>query len=416
MITDQIKDQERTLLGSFLIVLLYSSLHLGPKFVISAGIRITPTDIVILVFLTALLIINQFRFRINRQTVILLLLIFACFLLEIFDALFRGLPRNFTLGIALLRNASLIFLVFQINYDQKKVSRWIIRSGVFFSIVALIGLAKSIPDYFTIINNERLWHPKIFYSLDSGLLRLSGLKGDPNFFFLINLFPLLLCLNLIREKKSASAVLAFTIILITSLLTFSRTGILLLGLLLFIHILKTINLKKIFLILFFILSTIAVSNYISETYNTKTPYDLVVDRFEKIKTGKNPRLKLWKIAWQGFLDAPVLGQGGRYVLRKSGYFASLRSVKARGFYAHNDYLEMLSSHGLTGFTLMSIVYLYILFYIKANYRSIKENHFFMVNYQLFFCMLIAGLFHLIYYSTFIWLPIALIFSLRDDSC
>ncbi len=85
-------------------------------------------------------------------------------------------------------------------------------------------------------------------------------------------------------------------------------------------------------------------------------------RFETgFETGGSGRLDLWKTAWEGFQKSIIWGNGGKYVLRKAGN------------YAHNDYLEILSSHGLIGFVAMAFLYLYILIFIKRNYKGISRN-------------------------------------------
>lgn len=399
----QTKEADRqTPLGILLILLLFGSMYLGTNFVLDVGIKISPTDIAILILLFLSPRIKHFNFKINKYTVILLMLIFIGFLLEMLSVVVvdNGDPENITLGIALLRNAVLIFLISQINYDYKKLSRWIVILGVFSSIVAIAGYVKAVSNYAVILSNKLLWHPGIFYSLDNiGVLRLQGFRENPNFFFLINLIPLFLSISIMREKKNLFSVLMFAIILTASLLTFSLTGTILLGLLLLIIILHKFNLKKLLLIFVVSISIIIISNYIANVYEIPGHYKVIISRFAKaVETGGSSRIHLWKTAWDGFQESVIFGQGGRYVLRETGV------------YAHNDYLEMLSSHGLTGFTFMAMLYLYILFFIKTRYRSFKDNYLFTSSSLLFIFMLIASFSFTIYYSPLIWFPVALIFS------
>ncbi len=397
--------QKTALPGTLLILFLFSSLYLGTNFAFDLGIIITPSDLTILAFLIFLPVIKQFKFRLNKHVLILFALIFISFLLETISALLRDLPQNLTLGIALLRNGALIFLILQVNYDYKKLSKWIVLSGVFFSIIAIAGFVNSLLNYRKIIFNQNLWDPGIFYTLDQGILRLQGLKEDPNFFFIINLIPLFFSISLIREKRNFFSISMFSIILTASFLTFSRTGMVLLGLLLIIIILKEFNLKKIFLTSVIILTIIFLSTFISNIFSVPSITKVITFRFEKaVETGGSHRIYYWEVAWKGFENSIIFGNGGRYTLRKAGN------------YAHNDYLEMLSSHGLMGFGLMSILYLYVFLFIKTKYKLFRENYLFTSSSQLFVFMLIASFFFTIYYSPSIWFSVALIFSARDKTC
>lgn len=387
-------------IGTFWIVFLFTTLYFGSHFVVNIGVKITPTDIAILVGFTFLLIINQFKFEIDKNVSLLFILFLVNFLVEMLSVTIIDLgdTENITLGVAIIRNAILVFLVSQIKYDYKMVCKWIVITGIVFSIIGIVGYIKSLLNYAEIVSNPDLWQPHLFYTLDMGILRLQGLREDPNFFFLVNLIPLFLSISMIREKKSLFSILMFAIILIASLLTFSRTGIILLGLLFLIIIFQKLNFKKMLLFLIVIILLMVVS-IILNAYDIPNLYDIFIYRFEKgIETGGSYRMELWKTAWSGFQESIIFGKGGRYVLRKAGN------------YTHNDYLEMLSSHGIIGFGFMIILYVFILLLIKAKYKLFKKNDLFTSSSYLFIFMLVASIFFTIYYNPFIWFPVAFIFS------
>ncbi len=147
----------------------------------------------------------------------------------------------------------------------------------------------------------------------------------------------------------------------------------------------------------------AASHYFVRVYELPTLYDIFSTRFVSgIETGGSDRLLLWKTAWEGFQSSVVWGKGGRYVFKEAG------------IYAHNDFLEMLSSHGIIGFIFMSIAYFYIVYFIKLKYKLCKENHLFISSSFLFALMLVASCFFTVYYNPFLWFPVALIFSVGND--
>ncbi len=436
MTTTAIEKDKQHLPGTFLIFLLFSSLHLGKLFFIDIGVKITPTDIVILVSLFLLLRVNKFRLKPDKYIVILIALFSASSLLEITDALIRDMPENITLGIAMLRNCALIVLVSQLAYDYKKLSRWIVFSGVFFSIVALIGYLIAALHLTAIAIDYKLWAPDIFILYDR-LLRLTGLAGDPNIFFLVNLLPLILSTQIIREKKNALFILVFIVLLTASILTFSRTGIVILGLYFLLKVLWKGSVRKIISIIIIAIMLLAISDYILGYFHLSKPSAIFIPRFTSaIKNIRKDRAYIWRPAWEGFRESPVFGKGGRYTSKivdtaigaheevryllgpqnkilKRTIIVYPEGAKVIKLSSHNDYLEILSTHGIAGFSLMIIMYLYIMIFIKIRYKLFKENYVFTTGCQIFFLMLAAAFFHLIYYVPYIWFYVALIFSVMD---
>ena len=143
----------------------------------------------------------------------------------------------------------------------------------------------------------------------------------------------------------------------------------------------------------------ASSWYLSVTRDVPTVYEVLQGRYEKgIETGGSGRLKTWDVAEEGFTESFIIGQGGRYTLRKIGR------------YTHNDYLEMLANHGLIGFAGMIVLFLYILLFIAVRYRVLRPDLLITSCSCLFPTMLVASLFFTIYYNPYIWFVVAILFS------
>ena len=74
---------------------------------------------------------------------------------------------------------------------------------------------------------------------------------------------------------------------------------------------------------------------------------------------------------------------------------------------------MLSSHGLVGFTLMIGTWLYVIAFLASRFIRGRAVPLFAYSSLIFLIMLGASLFFTIYYSPFIWFPVALIFTVKE---
>lgn len=84
------------------------------------------------------------------------------------------------------------------------------------------------------------------------------------------------------------------------------------------------------------------------------------------------RLEMWSSAWEMFVQHPVWGTGlGSFALR----YPALRSINETtsvGYFAHNDYLQLLLELGIIGFIAWIFVPLLLVFFACNEYvRSIK---------------------------------------------
>jgi len=70
----------------------------------------------------------------------------------------------------------------------------------------------------------------------------------------------------------------------------------------------------------------------------------------------NPRLDLWAVSWQRFLDHPLIGWGQRDLAVLLAQYIEPRD-RAYGHGPHNTYLRLILSGGITGFTAYGFIYL-----------------------------------------------------------
>lgn len=387
-----------------IFLLIFSSFYFGEKFLLNIGIKISPFDIVLLCSITSFLILHRFKWNLNGVLISFVILSLLNVIIEFLSVIFidAGEPRNITLAVALIRNIILVLLIAQLNFDLKKGMSVIIVMGVINSLIALVFYFKAFLNYRTIILDQTLWEPGIFYSLDQGILRLQGLKDDPNFYFVVNLIPLNFAFFLLIDQKKVMYFVSCLIIFISSIFTFSRSGLLILFLMFILFVGMRKNFLRKFLILFFVLGFLFIFTiFASLFFENISLIEIILYRFERgIETGGSGRLHLWEAAWRGFEASPIWGKGGRYVLESAGN------------YVHNDWLEMLSSHGIVGLFLIILLYTFVIIYIFK--KKLLQNKLYRVVIHLFFLLLFMSTFFTIYYNPYIWFSIGLIFKIGKE--
>ena len=386
---------------TFLAFLLYASLYFGDNFNFNLGVKISFADLILLLFFGWIVLTSSLSIRFSPRLIPLFILMGLCASVEFLSLIVIDLgdTENITLGVAIIRNALLILLMYQLTLDHARLQKYLVYAAFLFSTIAIIFYARGLLNIELIVKNRHLWDPGLFYTLDSGYLRLQGFNEGPNMFFIVNYIPLFFSIMHLKQKRTFSAFLFSLVIMLASLLTFSRTGVIIILFTVLVSLLGRINFKKLILISAIISLFFAGSQLISHYFEVPSIYEVIKARYEMGKeTGGSGRLKLWEIAWKGFEESPLFGQGGRYVL------------KTGGNYAHNDFLEILSSHGIIGFLFMFLTYGYVLFYIVHERRELFQNDFLKTNCYFFMIFLLASLFFTIYYNPYIWIVVGFIFS------
>lgn len=96
----------------------------------------------------------------------------------------------------------------------------------------------------------------------------------------------------------------------------------------------------------------------------------VLSLFDMGYASNSERMFLWKANWEMFKDYPIFGIGYQENENRAGeYVARMGRPDAFTGHAHNNYLQMLSGTGITGF----VTYLFIIgFMLWLNWRLIKD--------------------------------------------
>ncbi|MED3689600.1 O-antigen ligase family protein [Peribacillus butanolivorans] len=198
--------------------------------------------------------------------------------------------------------------------------------------------------------------------LDRDYPRLIGLLDDPNIFIFFNtLFFSFYLTNLKGFKHS----IGFILCVITSLLTFSRGGILALILVVILYLLLANFSKKIKMMTVSLLCLVgiyAAGSFIQIDFN-----EIIASRITDFSTdGGSGRFELWSQAINYFMSNPLFGIGA---FNFSDYYAFEHNEK---LYVHNTYLEVLVESGIIGFLFyISFLLMLVITLFKAKLHKEK---------------------------------------------
>ncbi|MFU2030578.1 O-antigen ligase family protein [Bacillus wiedmannii] len=247
------------------------------------------------------------------------------------------------------------------NVEIATLESSIVYVGFIFNIVSLILYIVGLQHFGLYGGEER----EIFAGLlvDRGYPRLIGLLDDPNIFIFYNtIFFMYYMTNLHNMTNILGLILCVT----TSLLTFSRGGILALVLVVFVYVCTSSFAKKIkiimsllmFGVVIFCLSNSVMGGQLDDILNKR-----ISDFSHDNGSG---RFTLWEAAFKYYLSNPYIGIGA---FNFSNYYEFQFNEK---LYVHNTFLEILSESGTIGFLLYS-AFLCILMFKLTQYTLFREK-------------------------------------------
>ncbi|MFB5559245.1 O-antigen ligase family protein [Bacillus cereus] len=233
--------------------------------------------------------------------------------------------------------------------------------GVVFNVVSLILYIIGL-QYFSLYDGEER---EIFAGLlvDRGYPRLIGLLDDPNIFIFYNtIFFMYYMTNL----QNITNILGLILCVTTSLLTFSRGGILALVLVVFVYICMSSFAKKIKIIISLVLFSVVIFSLSNSVMGGQLD-DILNKRISDFSHDNGSgRFTLWEAAFKYYLSNPYIGIGA---FNFSNYYEYQFNEK---LYVHNTFLEILSESGTIGFLLYS-AFLFILMFKLAQHTLFREK-------------------------------------------
>lgn len=200
--------------------------------------------------------------------------------------------------------------------------------------------------------------------------RIAGPLGDPNFFAQALLILVPLALLLAAEERRpllrVASLAAGALVTAATVLTYSRGGAVALACVLFLCLLATrLRLRHAALCVALLLALAAIVPA-GFTRRLETIAEFLPGQDEALRPDSSfeQRRLLTRVAWEMFLDHPLLGVGaGNYTLHFDEYAQEVGSVSREYeglgdlHYPHNLYLEIAAETGLLGLSAFAVVVL-----------------------------------------------------------
>ena len=247
------------------------------------------------------------------------------------------------------------------NVEIAPLESSIVYVGLLFNIVSLILYIVGLQHFGLYGGEER----EIFAGLlvDRGYPRLIGLLDDPNIFIFYNtVFFMYYMTNLHNMTNIIGLILCVT----TSLLTFSRGGILALVLVVFVYVCTSSFAKKIKIMMSLLLFSVVIFSLSNSVMGGQLD-DILNKRISDFSHDNGSgRFTLWEAAFKYYISNPYIGIGA---FNFSNYYEFQFNEK---LYVHNTFLEILSESGTIGFLLYS-AFLIILMFKLTQYTLFREK-------------------------------------------
>lgn len=332
-----------------------ASLHIsGLSFLyIGESVKAAPWDILSLLFLAGWLVyLSRNRIVLSRGFLTALLLLLAFCLWTGVEALRSPQPaRGLTMFLIMLRNLSLFIVIGTMAGQLRSLQAINRRLFLLGTLIALISL----PLYITCVRQigdvslpPWEWQPGIIYTLDQGgFFRLVGFAGDPNFYSIYCLLPLLLGFSNIKINRTARlagvGVIGLTLLLANSrsFLAVFGTSLLLLAVLypvLYLTNPKRYEHQRHYLGTMLAGAGLVLLVGLVWSLFQGHVFQQIMQRFYMIATAE--RFGMWDLLLSEGVDNIWLGRGLRGA-----------ELLLAGKYSHNSFLDLLVETGLIGLIL-----------------------------------------------------------------
>lgn len=347
--------------SSVFILLLLVTLA---RFSIDFGFSLKPYMIFLLLFMT----IHVSTFYLERlqlfEIVLILFYIMYCFS-GIF-ALYPSSSLRILLGISLYLVCYFITKSMIGNSSQTMIVKAIAYVGIIFNSLSLLLYIVGLKAVDFDLSGERTTEFGVL--IDRGYPRLIGLLQDPNFYVYYNtiFFAYFLC-----NPHSFRNKIGLILCSLTTLLTFSRGGLLAIVVMLAIYICLNKPSKQLKIIVG-LCASIFVISAISISYLNIDLYGMMGSRVDDFSIdGGSGRFQLWERAWEFFTNHIVIGIG-------AFNFSDYNSFKyGDTLSVHNTFLDILSESGLIGFTIFLLFLLTVMHHMLRHQVYRQEPYLFV---------------------------------------
>jgi len=345
-----------------------ATFDLTTAIVLAAALALAPLVVLFPFWLTPLLIVTVFAQVLSVGGVTISRIIAPLALFVLLVALHRG-------GYVLRKGSPLGWVCAYALWALAS-GLWTVHLGDTISALSSLTIALTYMFAFAILLRSRRELDRVLYTLAGVALvvgviglftnqgRAVGASGNPNFFAMVEIFALPLVLALAAEvPRRTLRIVLYAVVLVIILSVFaslSRGGFLTL-----------VSVAVAALILparssffqsqahkAFVLALIAVFSFVAFKAESGTLAPRLDSIFAKDQTGAG-RTNVWRGAWTSIKEKPVFGVGyGSFIseanelmLRTPGVDLKNMTLRPRGLYAHNAYIETAAEVGVPGLIL-----------------------------------------------------------------
>ncbi|WP_173915247.1 O-antigen ligase [Halobacillus sp. Marseille-Q1614] len=338
--------------SSLILFLLLFSVMLG-KYHIYIGFAFKPY----MMYLGILVVVlaASFRFQKLQGFEVMLLFFYLVYVFSGAFSLYASSSLRVMLGIFLYVTFYIIMKGILQMFQKSELENGLANAGLLFNVGSLFLYVWGIKSNgFSLLGDGVIRYGVWF---DRDYPRLIGLIEDPNYFVFYNtiFFTFYLCNRDSRKNK-----IGLLLCLITSVLTFSRGGLLILMVIFMVYFFlnKPANQWRLFLSTSFFLGLIVM---VGQAMSFRV-MDILQNRFEDFSNdGGSGRFELWGRAWEFFLSNPLFGIG-------ASNFADYNAFHyGDDLVVHNTFLEVLTESGIIG------LFVYGLFVFTVLYQIFQAK-------------------------------------------
>ncbi|WOV84512.1 O-antigen ligase family protein [Sporosarcina jeotgali] len=339
------------------------------------GFYLKPYMILLVIFL--LFHLSSFSFQKMYSFEIMLLLFYLFYVLTGAFSAYPFASIRMMAGIALLIGFYFILKFVLRTYSDFAIQEAIAKSGLLFNGASLLMYIAGIKK----MGLQAAEEMSVSYGVlfDRDYPRLVGLLLDPNLFVFYNsIFFAYFLTNMTSLRNK----IGFALCTLTTVLTFSRGGILAMFLIILIYIVISNSSKR-----WKTLSAMGMifipAAYFAVFIMKINVGALLGGRIEDFSSdGGSGRFELWGRAWEYFLAHPVIGIG-------ADNFIEYNNIQyGENLYTHNTLLQILTESGLLGFTLY-VLFLLLVFVQLLKRRLMKEHMYLLLIFIAFLLQIMS---------------------------
>ncbi|MFK2826713.1 O-antigen ligase family protein [Bacillus sp. B190/17] len=282
-----------------------------------------------------------------------------------------------TLGIVLLLFCYFILKSILSQYSEHAIQKAIAEAGLLFNAVSLVLYVIGLKSLASQEQGEMISSYGVL--LDREYPRLIGLLEDPNLYIFYNTLFIAYFLTNMKSWRNKAG---FLLCLVTSILTFSRGGLLAMILMVLLYLVISSPATR-WKTLVTIGGVCSAAGYMTASIMKFDIGQMLEARIEDFSSdGGSGRFELWSRAWEYFLSNPLMGIGAdNFIEYNKVYYGE-------GLYTHNTFLQILSESGLLGFSLYFTFLLLVVIQLM-NRRLMKEKPYLFLSFIAFFLQIMS---------------------------